>query len=55
VNKDVIAHTATVKGGWEVIIPPKASATMVVEKAESVEYYCRYHPNMKGRLTASPR
>lgn len=55
VNRDVIAHTATVKGGWEVMIAPKATATMVVEKAESVEYYCRFHPNMKGRLTASPR
>lgn len=53
INKDVIAHTATVKGGWDVMIPAKASARMVVQKAESVEYYCRFHPNMKGRLTAS--
>ena len=55
VNKDVIAHTATVKGGWEVMIPAKASATMVVKTAEAVEYYCRFHPNMKGRLTAVAR
>ena len=27
VNKDVFAHTATVKGGWEVMIPPKKSAS----------------------------
>ncbi len=55
VNKDVIAHTATVKGGWEVMIPAKMSATMIVKKAEVVEYYCRFHPNMKGRLTAVAR
>ncbi len=53
VNKDIFAHTATVKGGWDVMISPKKSASMVVEKAESVEYYCRFHPNMKGRLTVS--
>ena len=55
VNKDALAHTATVKGGWDVMIPPKATATMVVEKAESVAFFCRFHPNMKGRLTATER
>lgn len=54
INKDVFVHTATVKGGWEVMIPAKKSASMVVEKAGAVEYYCRFHPNMKGRLTVSP-
>jgi plastocyanin len=52
VNKDVLAHTATVKGDWDVMIPPKKNATFVVKKAGSVEYYCRFHPNMKGRITA---
>jgi len=55
VNNDAFAHTATVKGGWDVMIPPKATATMVVEKAESVAFFCRFHPNMKGRLTATKR
>jgi plastocyanin len=53
VNKDILAHTATVKGGWEVIIPSKKSASTVVEKAGSVDYYCRFHPNMKGSITAT--
>ena len=53
VNKDVIAHTATVKGGWEVMIPPGKSATHVVEATDTVEYYCRFHPNMKGRITVA--
>lgn len=55
VNKDAFAHTATVKGGWEVMIPPKATAKMVVQKEEAVEFYCRFHPNMKGHFTASAR
>ena len=55
VNKDVVAHTATVKGDWDVMIPAKASASMVVQKPEAVEYYCRFHPNMKAWLTAVAR
>ena len=49
-NKDRIAHTATVKDGWEVMIPPGKIATRVVEAGDTVDYYCRFHPNMKGRI-----
>ena len=49
-NNDRIAHTATVKGGWEVMIPPGKVATRVVEAGDTVDYYCRFHPNMKGRI-----
>ncbi len=50
VNKDILAHTATVKGGWDVVIPAGKSASLVLQKAQSVEYYCRFHPNMKGQI-----
>ncbi|MER8379859.1 MULTISPECIES: cupredoxin domain-containing protein [unclassified Mesorhizobium] len=53
VNKDVFAHTATVNGGWEVMIPPKQAASLMVKKAESVDYFCRFHPNMKGHVTVT--
>jgi plastocyanin len=49
-NKDRIAHTATVKGGWEVMIPAGKVATRVAEAGDNVDYYCRFHPNMKGRI-----
>jgi len=49
-NRDPFAHTATVKGGWEVSIPPGKSASHVVTADDSVDYYCRFHPNMKGRI-----
>ena len=49
-NKDPFAHTATVKGGWEVLIPPGKAATHVAGADDSVDYYCRFHPNMKGRI-----
>lgn len=54
VNKDVFAHTATVKGGWEVMIPPKKSASLTLKAAGALDYFCRFHPNMKGRLVVSP-
>ncbi|TGQ66603.1 MAG: amicyanin [Mesorhizobium sp.] len=54
VNKDVFAHTATVKGGWDVMIPPKKSSSMIVKAAGAVDYFCRFHPNMKGHLDVSP-
>jgi plastocyanin len=53
VNNDTFAHTATVKGAWEVMLPVKKSGSMVVEKAETIDYYCRFHPNMKGRITVA--
>jgi len=49
-NKDPFAHTATVKGGWEVMIPPGKTATHLATADDSVDYYCRFHPNMKGRI-----
>ncbi|RUX19802.1 MAG: amicyanin [Mesorhizobium sp.] len=54
VNKDVFAHTATVKGGWEVMIPPKESASLTLKVAGPIYYFCRFHPNMKGRLVVAP-
>ena len=55
VNKDILAHTATAKtGDFDVTIAPKKSVTSVLKKAGTVDYYCRYHPNMKAVLTIAP-
>lgn len=48
-NKDPVAHTPTVKGGWDALIPPGKMATSVAAAADTGEYYCRFHPNLKGR------
>jgi plastocyanin len=50
VNKDILAHTATVRGDWDVMIAANKSASIVLRNAGAVEYYCRFHPNMKGRI-----
>ncbi len=55
VNKDVFAHTATARNGdFDVTLPPKKTVTSVLSKAGPVEYYCRFHPNMKGVLNIAP-
>ena len=55
INKDIFAHTATARNGdFDVNIAPKKTATSVLKKAGTVEYYCRYHPNMKAVLKIEP-
>src|SRR5215475_2685703 len=54
-NKDVFAHTATARNGdFDVNLPPKKTVTSVLNKAGTVEYYCRFHPNMKAVLKITP-
>ena len=55
INKDVFAHTATARNGdFDVAMPPKKTVTSVLKKAGTVEYYCRFHPNMKAVLKIEP-
>lgn len=52
INKDVIAHTATARNGaWDVMIPAKKTTSQVLTKAGVFDFYCRFHPNMKGKMT----
>jgi plastocyanin len=54
-NKDIFAHTATARNGdFDVTIPPKKTVTLVLKKAGAIDYYCRFHPNMKATLTVTP-
>ena len=55
INKDIFAHTATARNGdWDVTMAPKKTATSVLKKAGTIEYYCRFHPNMKATLIVAP-
>ena len=55
INKDILAHTATARNGdFDVAMPPKKTVTYVLKKAGTVEYYCRFHPNMKATLMIAP-
>lgn len=55
INKDALAHTATAKNGaWNVTLKPKKNGHIVLKKAGSVDYFCKFHPNMKGRVVVTP-
>jgi plastocyanin len=54
INKDIVAHTATVRDDWDMMIVANKSASLVLTKAGIFEYYCRFHPNMTGRITVTP-
>jgi plastocyanin len=55
INKDIFAHTATTRNGdLDVTIPPKKTVTSVLKKAGTLDYYCRFHPNMKAVLNVVP-
>ena len=53
VNKDPFTHTATVDKAWEVVVAPKTTGRIVLQQAGGVDYYCRFHPNMKGRIVVT--
>ncbi|WP_315735056.1 MULTISPECIES: cupredoxin family copper-binding protein [unclassified Bradyrhizobium] len=55
VNKDALAHTATARdGAFDVTLPPSKTVSSVLKKAGTLDYYCRFHPNMKATLTIAP-
>jgi plastocyanin len=54
VNNDILAHTATDrKGGWNVTMAPKQTGRVILKKAGAFEYFCNFHPNMKGRIVVT--
>lgn len=55
VNEDALAHTATATNNdWNVSIAPNQSGRVVLKKPGAVDYYCKFHPNMKGRVVVQP-
>lgn len=55
VNKDILAHTATAKGKWDVTIAPNKTGRVTLKEAGEIDYYCRFHPNMRGRIAVAPK
>jgi plastocyanin len=53
-NADFVAHTATARdGAWDVILPPNATRSVVLKTGGTIDYYCRLHPNMTGKIMVS--
>ena len=55
VNADIFQHSATAKdGGFDVDLAPKATARTLLDHAGTIEFSCRYHPGMTGRIAVTP-
>ena len=55
VNKDTLAHTATATNNdWNVMIAPKQTGSLVLKNPGTIDYFCKFHPNMKGRVVVAP-
>jgi plastocyanin len=55
-NGDFVAHTATAKNHeWDVQLPPNKTAQITLKKTGTVEYFCRFHPNMTGTVTVEEK
>jgi plastocyanin len=56
VDKDILSHTATARNGdWDVVIAANKTVRLVLKRAGPIDYYCRFHPNMTGRIVVSPK
>jgi plastocyanin len=55
-NEDFVVHTATARHGeWDINLPPHATGDVELKKPGKIEYYCRFHPNMKGEIAIAPQ
>src|SRR5208337_2154802 len=55
VSSDFIAHAATSRNkDWDVAIPAKGTGRVTLQHAGDVDYFCRFHPNMTGRISVAP-
>ena len=51
VNDDFIDHTATATAAdWDVMVRTGQSAQLQLTKAGMFDYFCRFHPNMTGKI-----
>jgi plastocyanin len=54
VNSDFVAHTATAKDeSFDVMLEPGKAGRYTLKRGGAVDYYCRFHPNMTGRIAVA--
>jgi plastocyanin len=51
VNADLFQHTVTARdGSFDIDLPPGTRRKIVVKRAGTFAFFCKYHPGMTGRL-----
>jgi plastocyanin len=55
VNADIFQHTATAAdGSFDVDLLAGAKGRTILKRVGVVDYFCRFHPGMQGRLEVAP-
>ena len=53
-NSDIVVHDVTEKNKkWNALLPVKGKASITIKEPGTFEYYCKFHPNMKGEIVVS--
>ena len=56
INRDIFRHSATADDhSFDVDLPPGGRGEVVLKRAGTIVYTCRYHPGMKGQLVVRRR
>ena len=50
INRDIVRHTATARGAFDVDLPAKAVGRSKVSKSGTLTVICRFHSGMTGTL-----
>lgn len=54
-NADIFRHTATASDeSFDIDLPPGVKGQTVLKRPGVIDYTCRFHPGMKGRLEVAP-
>ena len=54
-NDDFVDHTSTARDGqWDVVVPAGGKKRLKLKRAGTIDYYCRFHPQMTGRISVAP-
>jgi plastocyanin len=55
-NADFLAHTATARNGaFDVMIPANGKGRTTIRATGTVDYYCKFHPNMVGKVVVEKK
>ncbi len=55
VSSEFVAHTATARNkDWDAAIPAKGIGHVTLDHPGDVDYFCRFHPLMTGRISVTP-
>ena len=52
INADIFRHTATARDkSFDLDLPAGARGRTLIRKAGAIDFFCRFHPGMTGRLS----